>query len=114
MLAGVCTKCFLLFSVVILVVFLNLIISIFPIVKMAENTHKSIGSVVWLQCFNKFHLFEISEIFTILLWDNSNLKSMKKSNTYFLIKQNPKIQFTIEIVSVSPICRRKINATVNI
>ena len=39
----------------------------FLIVKMAANHVKPIAQVDWRQVFNKFYLFKISEIFTILL-----------------------------------------------
>ena len=35
------------------------------------------------QVFNKFPLFKISEIFTILLWNIINLRSMKKNKKMY-------------------------------
>ena len=63
--------------------------------------------------FNKFHLFIISKIFTILLWNINNLKSLKKSLEY-IVKKNRTIQFTKEITQVGPIFGHKINFAVNI
>ena len=48
-----------------------------------------------MQIFNQFHMFKISEIFKILLWNINNLKFVKKSKKYFFSKANPKIQFTV-------------------
>ena len=56
-----------------------------------------------MKVFNKFHLFKISEIFTILVWNIKNLKSVKKSKIIFFNKKFTKIQFTIEIAQVRPI-----------
>ena len=44
----------------------------------------------------------------------TNLKSVKKSKKYDLIKKIPKIQFTIKIALVRPIFGHKINFAVNI
>ena len=44
--------------------------------------------------FNKFRLFNFSEIFTILLWNINNLKSAKKSEKYFL-RQKLKKEITL-------------------
>ena len=54
---------------------------------------------VWMQIFNKFLFFQLSEYSTILLWNISNSQSMKKSKQlqmyiYFFFQT---IQFTIEI-----------------
>ena len=38
--------------------------------------------------FNKFHLFKISEIFTIILQNIHNLKSVKKSQKTFFQKSS--------------------------
>ena len=75
---------------------------------------KSTGQTVWMQVFNQFHLFKISEIFKILLWNINNLKSVKKSKKYFFNEKILKIQFTIEIALVRPIFGHKINFAVNI
>ena len=51
-----------------------------------------------MQVFNKFHLFKISKIFTILLWSIHYLKSdSEEKQTIFSNKVFPKIQFTKEI-----------------
>ena len=42
-------------------------IFIFPQHKWLQNMPKLIGSVVWRQILKKFHVFKLSEIFTILL-----------------------------------------------
>ena len=50
--------------------------------------------------FKQICLFKLPEIFTILLWNINNLKSMKKSKSIFFSiekKETPKIQVTIEI-----------------
>ena len=52
--------------------------SIFPIVKMAANYAK-IDRVSISGLDAGFHLFKVSEIFTILLWNINNLKSVNKS-----------------------------------
>ena len=38
-----------------------------------------------MKVFNKYHLFKISELFALLLWNINNSKSVKKSKKYFLI-----------------------------
>ena len=43
-----------------------------------------------MQVFNKFRMFKISEIFTILLWNNNNLKSKRKIKKIFFNKKFPK------------------------
>ena len=48
------------------------------------------------QIFNKFCLFNFSEIFTILLWNINNSNSAKKSKKYFLRQKFQKNHFTIE------------------
>ena len=55
---------------------------------------KSIEWVVWMQSSTCSE----TESFTILLWNISNLKLVKKSKKYFFNKKIPKIQFAIEIV----------------
>ena len=55
---------------------------------------------------NKFFLFKLSEIFTVLLWNINSLNCVKKSKKYFLVKisknnnnnkKKKQIQFIIEI-----------------
>ena len=48
---------------------------------------KSTGLVTWRQVFNKFCIFNFSEIFTILLWNINNSNSAKKSKQWTL-RQN--------------------------
>ena len=57
---------------------------------------KSIRYVVWVPILNKFHLFKLSEIFTILLRNISNLNLVKKSKKISFNEKFKKIQFTIE------------------
>ena len=52
---------------------------------------KSVGQVTWRQIFNKFRLFNISEIFTLLLWNINNSNSAKKEKKYFLRQKFQKI-----------------------
>ena len=65
--------------------------------KYANKTHR----VVSLDAdFQQFYFFELSEIFTMLLWNLNNIKLVKKSKKIGFDKKkkkNPKIQFTIEI-----------------
>ena len=46
---------------------------------MAANYAKIDGEGNLDAGFNKFHLFKISEIFILLLWEINNLKFIKKS-----------------------------------
>ena len=48
----------------------------------------SIGQVVWMQVFNKFHLFKIYESFTFLLWNINNFKSVKKIKNILIKKKS--------------------------
>ena len=71
---------------------------------------KFVGYVTWRLIFNKFRLFNFSEIFTVLLWNIHNSNSAKKSKNIFLDK-NP---CTIEIALVRPIFGHEFNLMVNI
>ena len=51
---------------------------------------KSVGYVIWSQIFNKFHLFNFSEIFTILLRNINNSNSDRKVENIFLDKNSKK------------------------
>ena len=53
--------------------------------------------------FKQIHLFKVSEIFTILLYNINNLKLVKKRKKLFLNRNFPKLQFTIESGLVRPI-----------
>ena len=70
---------------------------------------KSAGKVIRRQIFNKFRLFNFSEMFTILLWSIKNFNSAKKSKTYLPKQKFQKNHFTIEIALVKPIFGRKFN-----
>ena len=63
-----------------------------------------------LQVLHKFRIFNISEIFTILLWNINTLKSAEKSKTYFIIFLS-EIEFTI---TVTPILAIKLICMVNV
>ena len=47
-------------------------------VKWLQIMKKSVGSVVWMQVFNKFDLFKSSKNFPILLWNINNSTLVKK------------------------------------
>ena len=49
---------------------------------MAANYAKFIGQVGWMQVFNKFHLFNVFEFFTLLLYNIKNKNSEERSKIY--------------------------------
>ena len=61
------------------------LIGVCAVIRSNTVCKKLIGWVVWMHILNKFHLFKLSEIFTILLWNinTGNLKLVKKSKKIF-------------------------------
>ena len=88
-------------NIFVVTMYASIIISFYSLVlhNKIENFHfshcekrlpimqKSTGLIVWMQYFNKFHLFKFSEIFTIFLCNNNNLKPVRKSKKVFKLEK---------------------------